>query len=332
MSPLDNLIAWEALVVASKTGSITRTAFVLDMEITRVSRLLADLEKTLGFECFDKTRRPMRPTPECLRLVRKVEPLVNGFRTLRAGGDEGEHRNETFRIRFSAPEELTRDFFADHLCTYSTDHPDTIFTLMGEIRPEELHKREVDVAVVNHLPIDDSGLMFRHLHTSSTVPLTTPEYLEQHGTPDTIDDLSDHIGLIHHSVNVRDTTVLHRNGIASAPIQWRDAFFASDQAALKRLLLNHRGITVDLFLGHVVEEIRAGRVVPILRGWERAPWQMCVVTRTEDEERSPRLRAFAEWFTGYAGNALRIRTRDGWRSLNRSSRQSARPEEGNPEE
>ena len=48
MTPLENLTAWEALVVASKTGSVTRTALVLDMEITRVSRLLADLEAELA--------------------------------------------------------------------------------------------------------------------------------------------------------------------------------------------------------------------------------------------------------------------------------------------
>ena len=94
---------------------------------------------------------------------------------------------------------------------------------------------------------------------------------------------------------------------------------------LKRLLLNHRGIAVDLFLGHAVDEINEGKVVPVLRGWERAPWHMCVVTRTEDAERSPRLRAFAEWFAGYAGNALRVVTRKGWRGLNRSTRQTAEP-------
>ncbi len=322
MTPLENLTAWEALVVASKTGSVTRTALVLDMEITRVSRLLADLEGTLGFECFDKTRRPMRPTPQCLELVRRVEPLINGFRALRA---ENEQKDEAFRIRFSAPEELSRDFFADYLCTYSTEHPGTTFSILEEIRPEELHKADVDVAVINHLPIDDSGLMFRHLHTSSTVPLATPEYLEKYGTPETVEDLANHIGLLHHSINARDTTVLYRNGVASSPLRWRDTFLASDQVTLKRLLLNHRGIAVDLFLGHVVDEINEGKVVPVLRGWERAPWHMCVVTRTEDAERSPRLRAFAEWFAGYAGNALRVVTRKGWRGPNRSTRQTAEP-------
>ena len=155
MTPTENLTAWEALVVASKTGSVTRTALVLDMEITRVSRLLADLEAELGFERFDKTRRPMRPTPQCLELVRKVEPLINGLRALRS---ENEQRNETFRVRFSAPEELSRDFFADFLCVYSTEHPGTTFSILEEIRPEELHKADVDVAVINHLPVSYTHL------------------------------------------------------------------------------------------------------------------------------------------------------------------------------
>ena len=68
MKTFENLVAWEALVVASKTGSITRTALILDMEITRVSRLLAELEDAVGFPFFDKRRRPMRPTPECIEL------------------------------------------------------------------------------------------------------------------------------------------------------------------------------------------------------------------------------------------------------------------------
>ena len=56
MKALENLRAWEALVVAAKTGSITRTALVLDMEITRVSRLLTDLEAECGIVFFDKRR------------------------------------------------------------------------------------------------------------------------------------------------------------------------------------------------------------------------------------------------------------------------------------
>lgn len=319
MKALENLRAWEALVVAAKTGSITRTALVLDMEITRVSRLLTDLEAECGIVFFDKRRRPMLPTPACVELVRKVEPLVDGFRRLKAESAE----DAPLRIRFSAPEELSRDFFADYLCTYAADHPETVFTFVPEIRPEQMRTAEVDIAALNHLPDDDSGLVIRHFNSSSTVLLATPEYLEKHGEPKTIEELAGHVGLLHHSENAAETSVLYREGHASPPLVWKRTHICSDQGTLKRMVLNHQGIAVDLFLGHALEDIEAGRIVAVLRGWERAPWHMVTITRTEDELRSPRLRAFAEWFNAYAGNALRVTTRAGWRALNRHARAAA---------
>lgn len=322
MKPTQNLAAWEALVVASKTGSISRTALVLDMELTRVSRLLADLEGSLGFALFDKRRRPMRPTAECVEIVRKVEPLVDGFRELLAADKPAE---EALTIRFAAPSELMNDFFISYLCAYSSQHPETQFSFLPEVSPEQMRTAPVDAAVLNHQPDDDSGLVLRHFNSSSTVPLASPEYLQRCGTPQTIEDLAEHTGLLQQSANNAPTTVLYRNGHASAPLRWRRTFLATDQLALRRLVLEHQGIALDLFLGHVVEDIQAGRIVPILHGWERAPWHMALVTRTEDEQRSPRLRAFAEWFATYAGNALRVVTRSGWRALNRTAQRKAAP-------
>lgn len=322
MKTFENLVAWEALVVASKTGSITRTALILDMEITRVSRLLAELEDAVGFPFFDKRRRPMRPTPECIELVNKLEPLIDGFRMLRA---ENAAPEETFRIRFAAPAELSQDYLIGFLCTYSNDHPNTVFSLVPEVRPNQMHGTDVDAAVLNHMPDDDTGLVIRHFHSSSTVPLATPEYLEKHGTPRTIADLAHHTGLAYQSVNNPPITSLYRNGVASPPLRWQKTHSCSNQLLLKTFLLNHMGIATDLFLGHVVNEIQTGRIVPVLRGWERKPWHMCIATRMEDELKTPRLRAFAEWFAVYAGNALRVATRAGWRALNRNAKGKAEP-------
>ncbi len=327
MNPKDNLTAWKALVVATKTGSISRTALVLDMELTRVSRLLADLEAALGFSLFDKSRRPMRPTAPCIELVRQVEPLVDGFRKLLS---EEKPAEETLVIRFAAPNELMSDFFASYLCTYSEQHPEITFSLLSEIGPEQMHAAPVDVAVVNHRPDDESGLVLRHFNASATVPLASPEYLKRRGVPKTIEDLAAHTGLLQDSPNNVPTAVLYQNGHPSPPIRWKRTLLASDQLVLKRLVLEHQGIALDLFLGHVVEDIQARRIVPVLPGWERTPWHMALVTRTEDEQRSPRLRAFAEWFANYAGNALRVVARSGWRALNRSGQRKAPPTEPQP--
>ena len=64
---------------------------------------------------------------------------------------------------------------------------------------------------------------------------------------------------------------------------------------LRELVLSSLGITVDLNAGHVLPEIRSGRLVPIMPGWRRDPWQMSVVTRWEDEARSKALSDFAAY-------------------------------------
>ena len=80
MKPTDNLLAWDAFLLTCRTGSITRTAVLLDAELSKTSRLLSDLEAELGFPLFDKKRRPMVPTPEGAALLAKVEPFAVGLR------------------------------------------------------------------------------------------------------------------------------------------------------------------------------------------------------------------------------------------------------------
>ena len=91
----------------------------------------------------------------------------------------------------------------------------------------------------------------------------------------------------------------------SEPLEWKRTFVTHDQLTLKRLLLEHHGITVDLSILHIGEEIRRGIVVPLLEGWTKTPWCMCLVNRREDELRSAKLRDFVLWMTATARSAPR---------------------------
>lgn len=72
MRTIDNLQAWKVLAVTARTQSLSRAAIVLDLDLPKVSRLLRDLEAELGFPLFDKSHRPISPTPRCAELVRSV--------------------------------------------------------------------------------------------------------------------------------------------------------------------------------------------------------------------------------------------------------------------
>lgn len=303
MKTIDNLEAWEVLVVAARTRSLSRTAIVLDLDLPKVSRLLHNLEEELGFALFDKSHRPISPTPRCAELVKSVEPLVTGFRNL--GIFTRNHLTDKLTIRFAAPIELARLFFSEALLHYSSDHPDVEFAILPEVHPDAIRADTVDAIVANRLPLDDSGLVVRQYNSSSTPVFATPEYLNKHGIPKSPEDLSEHTGLLLKTVAHDPTDVLYNVSGDCAPIHWKNTFMTHDQMSLKQLLLNHQGITVDLYAGHVLEELQNRTVVPILEGWEREVWTMCLITRLEDERNSPRLRAFAEWFMITLGTQMR---------------------------
>lgn len=317
MKPTDNLLAWEAFVLTCRTGSVTRTAVMLDAELSKTSRLLSDLEAALGFTLFDKRRRPMVPTPEAAALLAKVEPLVTGLREAVSGAVD-EHARHV--IRFAAPAELAQEYFTDLLLRYSVAHPNVTFTIIPAVSALDVRTAEVDVAVVS-LPGSTEGLVVRPYNMSMGVLMASPEYLSRWGEPKTPADLAEHVGLLQQSLNERPTTELFRQGEKSGPIAWRRVFVSHDQLTLKRMALEHQGVAVDISPVHLIDELRSGRLVPVLEDWHRAPWRMCVVTRLEDEKRSTALRTFAGWLAEAASEQMREATENFWRAMGQCRRE-----------
>ena len=256
MKPSQNLLSWQVFVATCRTRSISQAAVLLDIDLPKASRLLSALETELGEPLFDKSHRPIQPTPRAAELQRAVEPLVAGFQ---AALEPKAEPHERFTIRFAAPIELAQEYFSDKLFQYSELFHDIEFAVLPEVGPDDIRRGDVDVAVLNRRPADPSGLIIRNYNNSTTVPLATPEYLRRHGTPLSPADLKMHEGLLLKAYN--DDTV-----------------------------------TQQLFFGRE----RRGIVVPLLEGWTKTPWCMCLVNRREDELRSAKLRDFVLWMTATA--------------------------------
>lgn len=266
----NDLAAWRILLAAVRTGSIRETALQADLPAAKVSRIISELERELGFELLDRSTRPMKPTPSCRDLVEGMTPLLAGFDRM------WEHfsKKEAMRhVSFAAPIDLCRLYFSALVAKWADAHPGITF----DIRPEA------------------TGLVLRRYNSSRTPLLATPEYIRTHGAPSSPEDLAQHTGLLLETVMHPPTQILKKNGAASPILRWKEVFTTHDQMTLRELVLSSLGITVDLYAGHVLPEIRRGRLVPIMPGWRREPWQMSVVTRWEDEARSKALSDFAAY-------------------------------------
>ena len=291
MKACDNLNAWRALSAAARTGSLTAAAEQLGMELSKCSRLVSGMEREMGFAFFDKSTRPYRPTPQLKAFLTAYEPALRNLENARTLFQAS---GEKVRIRFAAPIEIARLYFSKELVAYSKAHPNLSFVLQHDSTLADLRAGAVDAIVLNQVPAGAEDLVVRPYHVTSTAVLATPQYLRRHGTPETPADLARHTGLLLRTVNLTPTRHLYKDGVRSPVIEWRSVFFSHDQIALKELLLEHRGLTVDLSLAHVVDELESGRIVRVMPGWEHAPWHMCLVTLREREDTCPPLRLFAE--------------------------------------
>lgn len=304
----DSLEAWRVLIAAAKTGSISQTAVLCDTDPARASKMITGLEKEIGSILFDRRRRPMKPTAKCRALLAAVEPLVSDFDDAWAVYSESAGQRI---IRFAAPIDLARLYFSELLVRYTEMHPETAFNILPEAAPDAVREGRTDAAIINFMPADTSGLVLRRYNSSTTCLLATPEYLRVHGSPAQPADLANHTGLLLETVMHPATSVLWRDGSPSPLLRWRNVFITHDQMTLRQMLLEHRGITVDLYAGHMIPEIKAGTVVPIMPGWRREPWEMSVVTSIDGERRSKRLADFALFVAEEAGKE--------WRSVRREA-------------
>lgn len=290
----DDLTAWKALMLTAHSGKVSQTGIMMNLTTSKVSRLLLGLEAELGYALFDKTKRPMRPTDRCKQLIAVLEPLLLDFQELQ---QPGFGLSAKTLIRVAAPIEAAMDFYCFDFMHYSEQHPHVEFEIMPEMTEQDLREGRVDVVMLNHIPDVPSEFRIRQIATTTTFPMASPEYLRRCGIPKNIGDLKHHRGILLKTHTFPVTRFLHKGDLTSPALRWKSAFYTHDQMMIKKLVLNGWGISVDLYGGHVLDELEAGRLVPVLDGWARPAWNMCIVTRQDSDALNPEISSFASWWT-----------------------------------
>lgn len=75
----------EIFVAIMRVGTMSRAAEMLGISQPAISRILAELERSIGFALFDRVRNRLVPTPEGKLFLGDVEAYFRGIDTLRAG-------------------------------------------------------------------------------------------------------------------------------------------------------------------------------------------------------------------------------------------------------
>jgi DNA-binding transcriptional LysR family regulator len=185
---MDKLKQLESFVSVATRGSLTAAANAEGVAPAIMGRRLDGLEGRLGVKLLMRTTRRITLTHEgsafledCQRLL---TDLANAEASVSAGGVKA-----TGHLRITAPARFGRRHVAPLVPKFRELHSDVTISLNLSDRVVDIAGEGYDCAVrVGDMP--DSSLVSVRLADNRRLCVATPEYLRQHGTPATPQDLA----------------------------------------------------------------------------------------------------------------------------------------------
>ncbi|MFJ1573519.1 LysR substrate-binding domain-containing protein [Pseudomonas sp. NPDC088322] len=240
-------------------GSISAAAEQLGQTPSAVSRTLARLEGKLGTTLINRTTRRMDLTEEGRFFVLHARTILEQMSELEERLSL--HRQTpSGRLRINAAAPFMLHAIVPWIAEFRALYPAIELELNTDDLIIDLLQQSTDVAIrIGELA--DSSLHARSLGCSPIQILASPEYLQRHGVPRQVSDLSEHCLLGFSSLDsLNQWPLRHADGDS-----WRirPQLTASSGETLRQLALAGQGIVcLSHFMTH--EDIRAGRLHVLL--------------------------------------------------------------------
>lgn len=184
---------WDKLRIfhaVADAGSLTHAGDTLHLSQSAVSRQIRALEESLNTTLFHRHARGLILTEQGELLFDATSAMTRRLDTAEARIRDSEE--EVFgELRVTTTTGFGSLWLAPRLPHLYDKYPDLKIDLMLEERVLDLPMREADVAIRMKEP-SQADLIRRKLMSVHMRLYATPEYLDQHGTPETMEDLSKH--------------------------------------------------------------------------------------------------------------------------------------------
>lgn len=240
-------------------GGFTAAAKAMSMTPSAVSKLVARLEARLGSRLVMRSTRKLQLTAEGLtfheRSLRVLADLDEAERSVAACAvPRG-------RLRINANVPFGLHHLLPLIPKFSALYPQVQVDVTLTDQVIDLLDERAEVAI-RVGPMRPSQLVAKKLGDSRTVLVASPEYLARRGTPKHPDDLADHDLITFNFSRQSDEWPFLIDGKrVSYPAQ--GSALVGDGESATHLALAGQGIT-KLGIFHIIDPIRAGRLVPVL--------------------------------------------------------------------
>lgn len=183
-------------------------------------------------------------------------------------------------IKLGIPVNVPRTSFVEIIQSYSHQDPNLKVEILSDVDHEDVISGKVDIAYLPYRPPAE-GLFIWDVNKVGNVPLATPEYVRRRGNPQSPEDLRTHDIILRAGRNYPATTHLQKDGELRS-LEYKQIVFSGDVLSGKEWLMAGMGVAIDLSLAFCWRDIEQGRLLPVLNGWSRAPWDLTVAIKKQN--------------------------------------------------
>ncbi len=296
---MNMLEAMEIFVQVVQLGSFTKAAEANQLHRPAVTKAIQQLEQELGVQLLRRTTRKQSLTEEgeefyqrCSQVLMDVSETFGMFAA---------SRPPKGRLRLDMPTAVAKSIVVPALPRFRRLYPDIELVIRSSDSQVDLVSEGVDCAL-RLGELDDSSLIARKIGMVPMVTCAAPIYLRSRGTPQTLDDLDNHVAVnffLQHSQRILDWQFdvqgkTQRKRLRSdVVVDNSETFLACGLVGLG--LLQGLRPALQPFLD-------SGELVEVLPAIVSTPKPISIVV-TERRHRPPKVEAFIRWLEGHFAEA-----------------------------
>ena len=278
---MDTNIGWElyrSYLSVLQEGSLSAAARALGVAQPTLGRHIATLEKSLGLTLFTRSHLGLLPTEAALALKGFAEEMNSTAAAMkRAAESQGAGIKGTVRI--TASEVMGVEVLPPIVAQLQNEHPALKIELVLTNRVQDLLRREADIAV-RMTPPKQELLIARRVGMVEVGFHAHQTYLNEHGTPNSLQDLAQHV-----LIGFDEETPFVRTARKALPVWRRDAFTLRTDNDLAQLALIRSGAGIGICQVVLAKrDPQLVRVLPNHFAFSMETW----LTMHEDLRHSPR--------------------------------------------
>lgn len=275
-------------------GSMSLAAREMGLSPAVVSKRIKRLEERLGTRLLQRTTRQISLTEAGQGYYERVIGVLAGLEEAEAFA-AGRASQVTGSLKISAPTSFGRMHIAPHLKPFMQAHPQLSLQLILSDEFTDIVGGGYDMAIRINDPTD-SSLVAKKLATVRRVLCASPDYLTEHGTPHTLDDLKHH-----HCVPAHNNESWRLVG-PQGPINYRPdgMLITNSSEVIREAVLAGLGIALRS-TWDVGAELKSGRLIQVLPAYEGSRHLSLSAVYPSRQFLPAKIRLFIDYLTALYG-------------------------------